>query len=116
MLSTREKGNIGESIAVDYLLGLGWKICKRNFYTKFGELDIVALDLDKVLVFVEVKSKNRPFIDPLENMTKTKQTRLLLAAKYYLMRFHEEEPSCRFDFIRLENNIITDHLKNIMSE
>ena len=53
-------GKTGEEIAVVFLESLGWEILVRNFYSKYGEVDIVAVDNSGnsgVLVFIEVKSR-----------------------------------------------------------
>lgn len=39
----RQFGNLGEKIAGNYLIKKGYLILERNFGTKLGELDIVAL-------------------------------------------------------------------------
>ena len=49
-------GNIGEELACGYLGGKGYKIIDRNFHTRFGELDIIAISPLKTLVFIEVKT------------------------------------------------------------
>ena len=41
---TKESGNIGERIAVEYLEKNNYKIIRRNFYCKQGEIDIIAKD------------------------------------------------------------------------
>jgi putative endonuclease len=50
----RRTGQIAEDLVADDLAAEGWKIIERNARTRYGELDIVALD-GRVLVFVEVK-------------------------------------------------------------
>jgi putative endonuclease len=71
-LSSRDKGNIYESIACNYLLGIGYVICDRNLSTKVGEIDILAKK-EKILVLVEVKGKSScQFGHPLEFITKGK--------------------------------------------
>ena len=48
----RQKGNIGEQIACNYLQKKGWKILERNFhYSKYAEIDIIAKEKD-CIVFV----------------------------------------------------------------
>ncbi len=47
-------GKVGEDIAFEYLKAQRYKVLKRNFRTRLGEIDIIALD-KKTLVFVEVK-------------------------------------------------------------
>jgi putative endonuclease len=52
--SRRRTGQIAEDLVAERLAAAGWKIVERNARTRYGELDIVALD-GRVLVFVEVK-------------------------------------------------------------
>lgn len=53
--NTRDKGNLGENIACEYLIKIGFSIIKRNYRKKWGEIDIIATK-DKKLHFIEVKS------------------------------------------------------------
>src|SRR4051794_17261029 len=48
-------GRIAEELVAARLLAANWEIVERNARTRFGELDIVALD-GRTLVFVEVKA------------------------------------------------------------
>ena len=48
-------GRLAEARAAEHLALLGYAILERNARTRFGELDIVALDR-RALVFVEVKA------------------------------------------------------------
>jgi len=48
-------GRAAEDLVADRLAASGWEIVERNTRTRFGELDIVALD-GRTLVFVEVKA------------------------------------------------------------
>jgi putative endonuclease len=50
----RRTGQIAEDLVAAQLAAKGWEIVERNARTRYGELDIVALD-GPVLVFVEVK-------------------------------------------------------------
>lgn len=57
------KRNIGtgyENMAVEYLLSQGHTIIKRNYRTRFGEIDIISKD-NSTIVFTECKyrSNNR---------------------------------------------------------
>ena len=49
-------GQLGEGEAVKYLKQHGYRILKRNWNCKCGEVDIIAQDGD-YLVFVEVKTR-----------------------------------------------------------
>lgn len=56
MTATRLRtGRIAEARAAEHLALLGYGILERNARTKYGELDLVALDA-RALVFVEVKA------------------------------------------------------------
>src|SRR4051812_36343377 len=52
----RARGIAGEDAAASLLDRLGYAIVGRNFRTRYGELDIVAVDGD-CLVFCEVRSR-----------------------------------------------------------
>jgi putative endonuclease len=56
MTETRQRlGRTAEELVAARLAAVGWEIVERNARTRFGELDIVALD-GRALVFVEVKA------------------------------------------------------------
>lgn len=48
-------GRIAEDLVADRLAAAGWRVLERNARTRYGELDVVALDAG-TLVFVEVKA------------------------------------------------------------
>ena len=52
---TQKTGEIGENIAVKFLVKQGFLIRERNYTKKWGEIDIIAEKNEK-LFFVEVKS------------------------------------------------------------
>lgn len=54
MTNPKMIGNIGEEIAQNYLLRRGCRILHRNYYSRFGEIDIIA-EHDATLLFIEVK-------------------------------------------------------------
>ena len=51
----RRIGQLAEDLVAARLARSGWELVERNARTRFGELDIVALD-GRALVFVEVKA------------------------------------------------------------
>jgi putative endonuclease len=55
----RRVGDVGEQIAVDFLVSQGYQIVGRNFAERFGEVDIVAwhskIYFGETLCFIEVK-------------------------------------------------------------
>lgn len=107
-MNKREIGNKAEDIASKYLLDKGFKILERNFHSRYGEIDIIALDKDTI-VFIEVKyRKNNNFGTPLESISLSKIKSICKTAKFYLK---SEEKDSRFDVISIESDNI-EHITN----
>jgi putative endonuclease len=51
----RTTGRAAEDLVAARLGGAGWRLLERNARTRYGELDVVAMD-GSALVFVEVKA------------------------------------------------------------
>jgi putative endonuclease len=56
-------GRTGEGQAALYLKSKGWIVLARNYRLKCGEIDIVAQDPKRTLVFVEVKALSKTYQD-----------------------------------------------------
>jgi putative endonuclease len=98
-MNTTTRGNWGEEIACKHLISQGAKILKRNFHSKFGEIDIIAKEKD-CIIFVEVKTrKNNLYGNASEFVTKSKQRKIILTAQYYLR--YCSETQIRFDVIEV---------------
>lgn len=98
MVSTREIGELGERLARNYLLKLGYKILDSNWYYGHLELDIVAQDGDE-LVIVEVKSRSGiRYEHPSEAVTNGKIKRIVEAADGYIQE-KDIDLETRFDVI-----------------
>jgi len=54
VIQNKKLGDLGEKAASLILQRHNYKIVARNYRSRFGEIDIIALD-DDTLVFVEVK-------------------------------------------------------------
>lgn len=115
-MNNKDKGNLGEAIATEYLEKLGYKILERNWrYSREGEIDIIALHKD-TLVFVEVKTrKSISFGHPFEAITSKKIAQVQNIAKAYLTQTNEKYKNCRIDGISvlLTTPPQLEHLKNI---
>ena len=81
---SREKGNIAEDKAALFLTEKGYFVVERNFYARFGEIDIIATKED-VLHFVEVKS-GEDYELAIQNITPTKLSRLIKTAQVYMKK------------------------------
>ena len=81
---SRAKGNIAEDKAVLFLEERGYHIVERNFYSRFGEIDIIA-SKDNVVHFVEVKSGD-DFELAIQNITPSKLSKLIKTADVYMKK------------------------------
>ena len=110
--STRAKGASGEDAAASYLLSKGYTIVCRNYQKRFGEIDLIARDVDNTTVFVEVKSaRTGAFGHPLFWITPAKQRTLAKVALSYLAEQGSLRCACRFDVIAIAGGTV-QHLKN----
>ena len=77
-------GKIGERYVLQMLLEQGYTFIDANYYSRFGEIDIIVAD-DKYIVFVEVKTRDEKSISmPLEAVTFSKKKKLIQTALLYL--------------------------------
>ena len=106
-MNTRKIGNIAENKACEYLKLKGYKIIDRNFYTKFGEIDIIAYK-DGVFHFIEVKSGQS--FEPIYNITPKKLQRIIKSVYVYLKMKNINSPFC-IDAIIVKKQI--EHIVNI---
>lgn len=81
---SRVKGNIAEDKAVDFLVENGYMIIERNFYSRFGEIDIIAIK-NSVLHFIEVKSALNYEL-AVQNITPRKISRLIKTGAVYMKK------------------------------
>lgn len=89
-------GKSGEDITAAYLRKKGWAITKRNYHSRFGEIDIIA-ENDEYIIFVEVKTRaENSLTSPAEAVNLSKQRKIMLTAEDFLSKFTcELQP--RFD-------------------
>ena len=96
--STKKIGNEGENRACKFLLQNGYEIIERNWRTRTGEIDIIAV-MDGCTVFVEVKTrKNDRFGAAAEYVDYRKQEKIKKAAMYFLKN---QDADMRFDVIEV---------------
>lgn len=109
-MNTRETGRRQEEIACDYLKAKGYRILERNFYSRFGEVDIIAKQGD-TFVFTEVKYRSSTKIATPEDAVGWKKRRKIIkTADYYRLINHiSEDVPCRFDVLSITEEGITHH-------
>jgi putative endonuclease len=93
-------GRRGEDLAAAHLRERGFTVLEQGFRCRFGEIDIIAADCERLL-FCEVKTRrSRAFGDPCEAVTWSKQQRLRKTAGWYLAS-HEWSGEIRFDIFSI---------------
>jgi putative endonuclease len=92
----RARGAAGEQAAAEMLAALGYQIVERNFRTKYGELDIVAVDR-ATLIFCEVRTRvGRDAVAyALESIGPSKRMQLRKMAREWLRLSTAERPMTR---------------------
>ena len=118
-MNTREKGRIGEKRAEAYLKKNNYKIIEKNYYTRWGEIDLVAFDKDsKEMVFVEVKMrKSKSLGYPEEAVNEKKMEKLAMAGEIYWEQ-KKQSGNYRFDCVAIigdqnDKEVAIKHYKNI---
>ncbi len=103
-------GILGENQAEQYLKKMGYKILSKNYHSRFGEIDIIALDKNTT-VFVEVKKRGeKSFAGGAEFVTASKQKKIIKTALFFIQS-NNIQNDMRFDVIEINCNNI-NHIKN----
>lgn len=97
------KGWEAEDRAADFLVGLGYTIVTRRYRAPQGEIDLLALD-GETLVVVEVKERQAGWGTPEEALTLDKQQRLASALRHYMVHVGGEERAVRFDLVAIDGD------------
>ena len=84
-MSTRETGAQAEAFAAGGLQKKGSELLARNYYTPYGEIDLIVRDQD-CIAFVEVKARREgSLVRPAQAVDRRKQRRIAQSAVCYLM-------------------------------
>lgn len=114
MAQHNDLGNLGEQIAIDFLINKGYHIIEKNWRFQKAEIDIIAQKKD-VLVCVEVKTRStQEFGDP-QDFVDDKKIKLLVNAMNHYVETKDLDVEVRFDIIAIvKNNSKTDitHLED----
>lgn len=97
-METKKIGDFGESAACRFLEEKGYTILGRNYRSRYGEIDIIAMD-GAYIVFIEVKTrKGTRYGNPSEYVDARKQERLVKTALQYI---GEQDVPVRFDVLEV---------------
>jgi len=95
-------GVLSEDKAEGFLKASGYKILRRNYRTKLGEVDIIAKDKD-VFCFVEVKGRsNDKYGQGFEAVSLRKQAQISKVALNFLKENRLLDKSARFDVVSFD--------------
>ena len=102
MREKKDLGDFGERIAAALLRKEGYKILEKNFRSRLGEIDIVAVD-GGTLVFVEVKTRWSEEFGPPEEAVTARKLRSIERAGAYFRLLHPSVPEPeRIDVVAIE--------------
>ena len=90
--NTTQKGKEAETFACEFLVQNGFGIIQRNYFTPFGEIDII----------IEVKSGIG--FEPVFNITKTKLERIIKSVEMYLKLEGSKDSYCLSALILSKQN------------
>ncbi len=120
--TSKQKGNWAEDLACKWLVKQGLTLKQKNFYTRYGEIDLIMSD-SLQLIFFEVKfRKNNHFGTAEASITHQKCRRLKAAVETYLLinNYGSNQP-LRFDAVTVvpareaHLNCTINWIKNILS-
>lgn len=116
MGNNKKIGAFGESLACEYLIKNGYRILKRNYSCRAGEIDIIAMQGDNV-VFIEVKTRSSGrYGMPSEAVSAAKQQKIVRTALHYMQSNRLLDYMCRFDVIEIIVDEDNNHQINLIKD
>jgi len=110
-----KKGKGFELLAKEYLLSKGYKIIYINYFTKYGEIDIIAKK-GKDIIAVEVKGNNYDEKFLFNRVNSNKLKKIYKALQVFLMNNDINYNSIRIDVIfvqKKDDRYSFYHLENV---
>lgn len=110
-------GEYGERLAAEHLLAEGMTVLDRRWRCSIGELDLVAVD-GNCLVVCEVKTRRTTATGtPIEAVTRAKLQRLRHLTAAWLSAHPEAYPEVRIDvigvFVPRHGGPVVEHLRGV---
>ena len=105
MRASLEFGSMAEDLALRYLQNHGLTLLKRNFRSRFGEIDLIMQE-NNIIIFVEVRArKTTAFMHPVESVDPGKRNRILKTSQVYMQKITAwNRLDMRFDVITVTGN------------
>lgn len=112
LTSKRKIGENEETKALYYFQGQGWKLLKRNYQCRLGEIDLIFSNGKKSIVFIEVKYRSNPnYGTGQEAVGSQKQKRIIKSALFYIKQNCFQDYQYRFDVVAISPQGI-EHVPN----
>ena len=114
-MNTRKKGKDAETFVKNYLEHNGYNVINMNYYSKYGEIDLIATD-NEYIIFVEVKTRtNLKYGTPAMAINQNKKRHIKMSAQYYVLKNNYKKFNIRFDVIEVfikDGKCNINHIKN----
>jgi putative endonuclease len=110
-------GRWGERQCEKFLKRKGLKTLTRNYACNAGEIDLIMVDKDRAIVFVEVKTRLDEDFAPTETVVnKTKADKMVKTSRYFLSTHDIASRPYRFDVVTItlgqRGPVQIQHFKN----
>jgi putative endonuclease len=103
-MDRKTKGIEGEALAKRYYENQGCEILESNYRFKRAEVDLIALQKEKLLIFIEVKNRSRSDFGEAETfVSKSQQNRIKEAAEDYIYGINWQK-DIRFDIACIDSD------------
>lgn len=110
-MDKKTRGKYGEDLAVSYLTSRGFEVLERNYRYKKGEIDIICMLGNELLVFVEVKlRKHNDFGTPESFVSANQEKWIMEAAENYIFAINWKK-DIRFDIIAIQGTNL-EHIQD----
>jgi len=96
--NTRKIGYDKESTCIEFLENNNYKILKRNYFTRYGEIDIICYK-NQTIYFIEVKSGNYSYESLLLKLTPKKQNKMIKAALDFYTKIDSSNTQISFMYM-----------------
>ena len=117
--NTREKGKFYEEKIIEHLIRRNYKIIAQNYIQKKLEIDIIAISSDKVLVFIEVKYREKKIhkgFDIYSSISFRKQKNIVDCAEYFVNQYPKYRVYLsRYDVVFCyyrKKDFVIEHIQN----
>ena len=111
----KDKGDLGEELAAQFLVENGYDILARQFIYEKGEVDIIA-QKENVIAFVEVKMRSSTNYGLPQDFVKPAQIKKIINCADYFMQERPLQEEARFDIIAVilepKKKAVLDHIKD----